>query len=97
MYEDSYFPDHLVDKGRAILLWLCEQIEAEKPSDLDALRALTRAATEEFNTLDREFHTAGSGIETAAREWIGEEFGFVASVYGFTDADEGELIAARDW
>ncbi|MCX4986049.1 DUF5713 family protein [Streptomyces sp. NBC_00572] len=97
MYEDSYFPDHIVDRGAAILLRLCERIEADQPSDLKALYALTHAATEEFNLLDAEFDAAGSEIETTAREWIGEEFWCVASAYGFADADGEELIAGRDW
>ncbi|MET9375235.1 DUF5713 family protein [Streptomyces sp. NPDC002992] len=97
MYDDSYFPDRVVDQGKAILLRLCERIEAEQPSDLEALYVLTHAATEEFNLLDTEFVAAGSGIETVAREWICDEFWFVASAYGFTDADGEELTANRDW
>ena len=27
MYSDGYFPGHLVDKGHAVLLGLCERIE----------------------------------------------------------------------
>ncbi|WP_405786331.1 DUF5713 family protein [Streptomyces sp. NBC_01367] len=83
--------------GRAFLLRLCERIEGEQPSDLETLYALTQAATEEFNLLDREFMAAGSGIETVAREWICDEFRFVASAYGFTDADAGKPTAGRDW
>ncbi|MFF3730023.1 DUF5713 family protein [Streptomyces sp. NPDC002476] len=97
LYEDSYFPDHVVDKGRAILLRLCERIEAEQPSDLAALCVLTHAATEEFNLLEAEFEAAGSEIETVAREEIAEDFWIIASAYGFTDADVEELIAPRDW
>lgn len=97
MYDDAYFPDRVVDRGKAILLRLCKRIEVERPSDLQSLYALTRAATEEFNLLDREFVAAGSGIETVAREWICDEFRFVASAYGFTDADAEELTAGRDW
>ncbi|MFG2331761.1 DUF5713 family protein [Streptomyces sp. NPDC048604] len=97
MYADSYFPDHVVGQGEAILLRLCERIEAEQPSDLESLYALTQAATEEFNLLDGEFVAAGSEIETVAREWICEEFCFVASAYGFTEADAEELAAGRDW
>ncbi|MCI4145760.1 DUF5713 family protein [Streptomyces sp. MMS20-AI2-20] len=97
MYDDSYFPDHVVDQGKAILLRLCERVEAERPSDLKNLYALTQAATEEFNLLDREFVAAGSGIETVAREWICDELCFVASAYGFTEADAEELTAGRDW
>ncbi|GAA2996635.1 DUF5713 family protein [Kitasatospora albolonga] len=97
MFEDPYFPDHLVDRGKAILLRLCERIEAERPADLAGLYALTHASTEEFNLLEVELEAAGSEIETVAREWIGDEFWFVASAYGFTEADGEELIATRNW
>jgi hypothetical protein len=97
MYEDGYFPDHVVDKGKAILLRLCERIEAERPSNLAALYVLTEAATEEFNALEAEFEAAGSEIETVAREVIAEDFWFMASAYGFAEADVEELVATRDW
>ncbi|MER0427698.1 DUF5713 family protein [Streptomyces microflavus] len=84
-------------EGKAILLRLCERIEEVQPSDLKALYVLTEAATEEFNLLDKEFVAAGSGIETVAQEWICDEFRFVASAYGFTDADAEALTAGRDW
>ncbi|MFF9342780.1 MULTISPECIES: DUF5713 family protein [unclassified Streptomyces] len=97
LYEDGYFPDHVVDKGREILLRLCERVETERPVGLPALYALTHAATEEFNALEAEFEAAGSEIETVAREEIGEDFRFVATAYGFPDADPEELIATREW
>lgn len=97
LYEDDYYPDHVLDRGKAILLRLCERIEAERPSDLAALYLLTEVATEEFNALEAEFEAAGSEIETVAREEIAEDFGFVAMAYGFVDADVEELIAAREW
>ncbi|OIJ99935.1 hypothetical protein BIV25_08835 [Streptomyces sp. MUSC 14] len=97
LYEDGYFPDHLVDKGRAILLALCERIEAGRPADLAGLYRLTHAATEEFNALQAEFDAAGSEIETVAREEMGGDFWFVARAYGFPDADVEELIAPREW
>lgn len=97
LYEDGYYPDHVVDKGRAVLLRLCERIEAEQPADLTALYALTEVATEEFNALEAEFEEVGSEIETVAREEIAESFWFVASAYGFEHADVEELVAAREW
>lgn len=97
MYADGYYPDHVVDKGKAILVRLCERIETESPADLDALYTLTHAATEEFNDLQDDFAEAGSEIETVARDVIGGEFWFVADAYGFADADIEELIAPRDW
>ncbi|MCX5054224.1 MULTISPECIES: DUF5713 family protein [unclassified Streptomyces] len=97
LYRDGYYPDHLVDRGRAVLLALCERIEAEGPADLEALYVLTQAATEEFNTLQDAFWEADSDIETVAREEIAEDFWFVAQAYGFEGADVEELIATRDW
>ncbi|MFE2018459.1 DUF5713 family protein [Streptomyces sp. NPDC059499] len=97
LYEDGYFPDPVVDKGRAVLVRLCERIEAERPADLAALYVLTTAATDEFNALEAEFEAAGSEIETVAREEIAENFWAVATAYGFADADVEELIATREW
>ncbi|MFF9028755.1 DUF5713 family protein [Streptomyces iakyrus] len=97
LYEDDYHPDDVLDRGRAVLLALCERIERERPAGLAALYALTQAATEEFNALEAAFEAAGSEIETVAREEIAEDFGFVARAYGFPDADVEELIATREW
>jgi hypothetical protein len=97
LYEDDYYPDHVVDRGRAILLALCARIEREQPVGLDALYALTHAATEEFNDLEAAFEAADSEIETVAREEIAEDFAFLARAYGFPDADVEELIATREW
>lgn len=97
MYEDPYFPNHLVDKAKAILVNLCFQIEDEKPENLEELYRLTHSATEKFNDLQEEFEDNDSEIETVARDCIGTDFEFIATSYGFEDADIEELIATRDW
>lgn len=97
MSRDAYFPPQLVDQGKAILTELCLRIEAQPPKDLDALYALTHAATLRFNELAEAFEAAGSEIETAAREDIGANMAFIAQAYGFAQADIEELIAPRDW
>lgn len=96
MYRDGYFPNDLVDKGKSILVRLCERIESEKPQSLDDLYRLTHAATDEFNVLAEEFEERDSEIETAARDAIGSDFAVIAEAYGF-QADGEELIATRDW
>ncbi|MBY7668321.1 DUF5713 family protein [Vibrio anguillarum] len=96
MYKDGYFPNFLVDKGKDILVRLCESIELNKPESLDSLYELTRVATEEFNVLGEEFEQNDSEIETVARESIGDDFYNISKAYGF-DADIEELIAARYW
>ena len=97
MVSDSYYPAALVAKGQQILVRLAERIEEHSPRDLDALYRLTHAATEEFNRLAEEFENADSEIETVARDAISEDFGFLADVYGYNDADLEELVAPRDW
>jgi ATP-dependent RNA circularization protein (DNA/RNA ligase family) len=97
MYQDGYYPDHVVDLGKAILVRMCDRIEAEQPADLAALYAITHAATEEFNELEEVFDQAGSEIETVARDAIGTDFYFVATAYGFADAHIEELISTREW
>lgn len=96
MYNDGYFPNHLVDKGKSILIRLCVSIENQKPQNLEELYKLTHAATEEFNNLAEEFYENDSEIETVARECIGMDFANIALNYGY-DADVEELIATRDW
>lgn len=96
MYEDDYFPNPLVDKGKAILIRLCEAIENEKPDDNDAFLKLTHAATEEFNLLDQELQENDSEIETEGREIIGADFQHIADAYGF-DVDIEDVIAPREW
>jgi hypothetical protein len=96
MLEDDYFPNAQVEKGKAILVRLCEEIERNRPADVTELYALTHAATEEFNLLAVEFEEHDSEIETAARDCIGSDFAEIAEAYGF-NADIEELIAPRDW
>lgn len=96
MYDDSYFPNHLVDKGKNILLNLCSKIETTKPKNLKELYSITHKSTEDFNDLQEEFYQNDSEIETAARECIAMDFEFIANAYGF-EADVEELIATRDW
>jgi hypothetical protein len=76
---------------------MCDRIEADKPASLDELYAITHAATEEFNNLERAFDEAGSEIETVVRDAIGTDFYFIATAYGFADADIEELIATGEW
>lgn len=97
MFRDSYFPKPQVEKGKQILVALCERIEEEQPRDLAALYALTHAVTGEFNDLAEEFEENDSEIETVARDCIGVDIAFIAAAYGFTDADTEQLIAPRDW
>ena len=74
MSRDAYFPPKLVDQGKAILTELCLSIEAQPPKDLDALYALTHAATLRFNELAEAFDFAARFVKlprvrTSAPTW----------------------------
>ena len=97
LYEDDFFPNHVLDMGKAVLVRLCERLEADRPADLEALYVLTQAATKEFNGLEDEFEAAGSEIETVAREEICGDVYNIAAAYGFPDAEHEKLTATRDW
>lgn len=96
MYEDDYFPNNLVNKGKQLLLNLCQRIEAEKPKSLTDLYQLTHHTTHLFNELDEEFQQQGSEIETVARECIVMDFEFIAHSYSY-QADGEALTATREW
>jgi Family of unknown function (DUF5713) len=96
MYDDEYFPNFLVDKGKQILIRLCENIEAQQPKNSESLFRLTHSATNEFNDLDEEFQDNGSELETVARDVIGDNFAFIVQSYGF-NVDIEDVIATRDW
>lgn len=97
MYSDDYFPDHLVNKVRDIILGACSKIEEQNPKDLEELYSITCAATELINDLQDDFDDADSEIETVARDEISLAFVVVAKTYGFEDADIEKLVATRDW
>lgn len=97
MYNDDYFPNPLVDQGKALLIALCEHIDREKPQDLAALYVLTQAATNQFNDLEGEFAMHDIEFETMAAHTIAEDFQRIALAYGFVDADIEMLIATRYW
>lgn len=97
MYNDDYFPDFLVDKCKNILLNLCTQIEEKNPKDLETFYSLTHTSTNQINELQDEFFENGSEIESMARDCLALDFEYIASAYGFENADLEEMIATRDW
>lgn len=97
MYQDSYFPTFLVHKCKNVLLSLCSEIELSQPKSIDELYVLTHYFTNEINSLQEEFESNESEIETGARDCLGLDFEFIAKSYGFENADVEELIATRDW
>ncbi len=97
MYEDGYFPNHLVDKIKDILIQVCEMIEAQNPKTDEELFSITHKAVEQINELEEEFEENDSELETAAREAMGADFDFIVKTYGFNEVDIEDVIAPREW
>lgn len=97
MYDDAYFPNHLVDRVKQVLLDACHQIETSKPTTAAELLRITHAATEQINDLNEVFGEHESELETGAREVMAMDFGYIARAYGFEAVDIEDLIATRDW
>ncbi len=97
MYKDDYFPDFLVDKGKMILMRMCQQIETLDPKEDEEFVALAHKATDKFNDLVEDFEDNDSEIETTARESICMDFEYIAKAFGFGHIDAEELTAPRDW
>ncbi|MDA0244438.1 MAG: DUF5713 family protein [Chloroflexi bacterium] len=96
MYRDSYYPDFLVDKCKQILIGLCEQIEAQRPTTDADVYKLTHAATLAINDVGEEFNEHGSDLETIARDCLATDFEFIVQSYGF-ELDLEEVVAPREW
>lgn len=97
MVADDYYPDHLVEKIRGLLVALCVEIETREPSTEDELLELTHAMTEAINALNEEFWAADSDLETVAREDIARTVMAILDAYGWADVDIEDAIAPRDW
>jgi hypothetical protein len=97
MYEDGYFPNHLVDKIKEILIDVCKNIESKSPKTDEELFSITHKAVEQINELEEEFEENESELETAARESMGADFEFIVRAYGFLDVDIEDVIAPREW
>ena len=97
MYANNQYPRHLVDKARAILMDLCAKIETKTPKKLEDLYDLTHRATDSFNDLQDEFKAKKSKYDSVAAKNIGEDFAFIASTYGYFEADDEDLTGPREW
>ncbi|WP_431113077.1 DUF5713 family protein [Variovorax paradoxus] len=92
MREDADYPPHLVDRGVALLVRLCEEIEEKKPADLKQLYSITLETMVLFHDLYDEFLEEGCEIEAIGQGIVGSDIFQIADAYGF-DADYEELIA----
>lgn len=95
MYEDSYFPNLLVDKVKEIIKSTVLFIE-EGNHTKDEIQASFDKMTISINELAEEFEENGSEIETGARESIGDTVDKIINYFNI-DIDVEEAIREREW
>lgn len=95
MYNDSYFPNFLVDKIKGHILLVIKFIEERnhtKKEIQDKFDKMTIA----INDLAEEFYENNSELETVARESIGTTVDYILKWFEI-DIDTEEAIRERDW
>ena len=95
MYEDSYYPDYLVDKIKELMEQLTAFLETEV-RDLDKIQIKLDEMTLGINALQNEFDKNGSEIETVARDCIGSTVEYILQWFS-VDIETETAIRERDW
>ena len=95
MYQDRYFPDHLVDKIKALMLEVIAFLETGE-RDMEKVQEQFDKMTLGINGLQEEFEENDSELETGARESIGGTTAYILKWFDL-DLDVEDAIAKRDW
>lgn len=95
MYRDSYFPDFLVDKIKALIQPVIDYL-ANGEKNIEMIQGKLDEMTLAINDLQEEFEENDSEIETAARDSIGETIEYILQWFEI-DIDVEDAIAERDW
>lgn len=95
MYQDSYFPDFLVDKVKTLVQEVIVYLETGE-KDLEKIQEKFDEMTLAINDLQQEFEENDSELETGARESIGETVEYILKWFDI-DIDVEDAIGERDW
>ncbi len=95
MYQDSYYPDFLVDKIKAALKEVAAILENGE-TNLTVVQAALDKATLAINDLVEEFEDNDSELETVARESIAVTVQKMLQSYHI-NIDLEEALRERDW
>lgn len=95
MYQDSYFPDFLVDKIKTLMQPVINCLENGE-RNIETIQGKLDEMTYAINDLQEEFEENDSEIETAARDSIGETIAYILQWFEI-DIDVEDAIAERNW
>ena len=95
MYNDPYYPPHLVDKIKMALEAVAEFLGNGDHTESE-IQAVLDEATIQINELDEEFYEANSELETVARESIATTVQDMLLAFD-VDIDIETALAQREW
>ncbi len=95
MYNDSYFPDPLVDKVKDLLQNVIDFLETGE-RDIAKIQEKFDEMTLAINDLEEEFEDNDSEIETVARDSIGSSVEYILRWFDI-DIDVEDAIGEREW
>ena len=95
MYQDTYYPDFLVDKVKDKLQKVIDLLESGE-TDIEIVQEKLDEAVCGINDLQDEFDENDSEIETVARECIAETVVYILDWFDIP-IDIEEAIREREW
>ncbi|UKS31091.1 DUF5713 family protein [Paenibacillus sp. HWE-109] len=95
MYNDTYYPNFLVDKIKAELVKVVEFLE-QGNQDIEEIQSKLDFAIHAINDMAEEFDENDSEIETVARESIAQTVEDILAFFGI-EIDTEVAIRERDW
>lgn len=81
MYQDEYYPNFLVDKVKDELQKVIDLLETGE-TDTEVIQEKWDEVVCAINDLQEEFDENDSEIETLARDFIGENVGYILEWFG---------------
>lgn len=95
MYDDTYFPNFLVDKVKEIIMETVTFLESGE-HNLVQIQEAFDTMTSKINVMQNEFSDNDSEIETGARESIADTIDNILTHFDI-DLDIEEAIRVREW
>ena len=96
MYEDTYYPQFLVDKIKWQFIHLIEYLEAADLKRLELVQDTLDEFTMSINSMQQEFRDQDSEIETVASESIMSTMEYILQWFEI-DIPIEDALREREW
>lgn len=96
MYEDTYYPQFLVDKIKWQFIHLIEYLEGMDLKDTSTIQDKLDEFTMSLNSLQQEFWDQDSEIETVASESIAATLEYILQWFS-VDISLEDALREREW